>query len=617
MAHLAYRLALLGVLGLPLLADPVRAEAGADSPGPDSAAVAELTAARSGSQPPPEPTRTEVELTGTEEASDTQLVQADPAPSDAEAMPAEASEAMAAEASSDEQPKQALPYAPDVKGTRPRVNPELVTPAATELQPSVEDLPAPDSLALPTKPEQVVIEELRPLSLSQVENLAEVNNPNLKAIASQVDQAQSNLRAEIARWYPTLDLQANALPTYNTGRRWQNLRTRSNEVSNEDQWTAALGVRAEWDLINPQRNPSIAAARDTFEKAKYQYVIALRELRLQSAQAYFVLQQRDDQVRIGQQSVRASLVSLRDSRARFQAGVATRLEVLEAETQLARDQQLLTTALAEQSIARRALAALLDLPQNVTPTAADPSRVLGVWQPSLQESIVAAYAFREELDQVLLDISIANSQANVALGAAQPFLSIFAGFDTTFFDGDQGSGDFIASSGGAYDTSVGLSLRWRLFDGGAAAANARQNRQLAQENTFRFAERRDAIRQEVEQSFYNLDKNNRNITTTAREVISARESLRLARLRFQAGVTTQREVVDNQRDLTQAEVRYADAITEYNVNLAELRRTTGLDQITTCPAQSLSPIRPELAADIPVEPTPLLPACQASIPGPV
>nr|WP_225867300.1 TolC family protein [Cyanobium sp. PCC 7001] len=524
---------------------------------------------------------------------------------------------MAAEASSDEQPKQALPYAPDVKGTRPRVNPELVTPAATELQPSVEDLPAPDSLALPTKPEQVVIEELRPLSLSQVENLAEVNNPNLKAIASQVDQAQSNLRAEIARWYPTLDLQANALPTYNTGRRWQNLRTRSNEVSNEDQWTAALGVRAEWDLINPQRNPSIAAARDTFEKAKYQYVIALRELRLQSAQAYFVLQQRDDQVRIGQQSVRASLVSLRDSRARFQAGVATRLEVLEAETQLARDQQLLTTALAEQSIARRALAALLDLPQNVTPTAADPSRVLGVWQPSLQESIVAAYAFREELDQVLLDISIANSQANVALGAAQPFLSIFAGFDTTFFDGDQGSGDFIASSGGAYDTSVGLSLRWRLFDGGAAAANARQNRQLAQENTFRFAERRDAIRQEVEQSFYNLDKNNRNITTTAREVISARESLRLARLRFQAGVTTQREVVDNQRDLTQAEVRYADAITEYNVNLAELRRTTGLDQITTCPAQSLSPIRPELAADIPVEPTPLLPACQASIPGPV
>jgi OMF family outer membrane factor len=323
-------------------------------------------------------------------------------------------------------------------------------------------------------------------------------------------------------------------------------------------------------------------------------------------------------VRIGQESVRASLVSLRDSRARFQAGVATKLEVLEAETQLARDQQLLTTALASQSVARRALASLLDLPQTVTPTAQDPSRVLGVWQPSLQESIVAAYAFREELDQVLLDISIANSQANAALAEVQPFLNIFAGFEGGWFDGNQpvvGNRDVV--SGGNWDTTVGLNLSWRLFDGGAAAAQSRQNRQLAQENTFRFAQRRDAIRLEVEDSFYELEKNNRNITTTAREVISARESLRLARLRFQAGVTTQREVVDNQRDLTNAEVRFSNAITDYNKRLAELRRRTGLDQIVTCPSQTLPAVKPAGASDVPVEPSRLLPACQAANPGPV
>ncbi len=345
-------------------------------------------------------------------------------------------------------------------------------------------------------------------------------------------------------------------------------------------------------------------------------MIALRDLRLQAAQLYFTLQQRDDQVRIGQQSVRASLVSLRDSRARFQAGVATKLEVLEAETQLARDQQLLTTALAEQSISRRRLAALLDLPQNVTATAADPSRVLGVWQPSIQESIVAAYAFREELDQILLDISISNSNANAAQAASQPFLNVFAELGSDFVNGGQDVGDITVDSSRSFDTRVGLNFSWSLFDGGASAAQARQSRQRAQQNRFEFADRRDSIREEVEESFYNLDKNNRNITTTAREVISARESLRLARLRFQAGVTTQREVVDTQRDLTQAEVRYAEAITEYNVNLAELRRRTGLDQITTCPARSLSPIKPEPAADIPVEPTPLLPACQAAVPGP-
>lgn len=579
MSNPAAQLALLSVLGVPLLGGVAAAQEAA--PAQQSAQAAPSSAAEAGP-------------------------------------PGAAPKAAAAALAETPLPLLPLPLAPEVKGPRPRVNPKLVTPAATELAPAVNDLPAPDSLALPTRPDQVMIKELRPLTLAQVENLAEVNNPNLKAIASQVDQAQSNLRAQISQWYPNLNLEANSLPIYNDGQTRNRLRDGSTVRLNGDRWAAAASITAQWSLINPQRNPTIAAARDQFERAKYQYVIALRDLRLQAAQAYFDLQQADDQVRIGQESVRASLVSLRDSRARFQAGVATKLEVLEAETQLARDQQLLTTALASQSVARRALASLLDLPQSVTPTAQDPSRVLGVWQPSLQESIVAAYAFREELDQVLLDISIANSQANAALAEVQPFLNIFAGFEAGWFDGNQPVvGNRDVDSGSNYDTTVGLNLSWRLFDGGAAAAQARQNRQLAQENTFRFAQRRDAIRLEVEDSFYELEKNNRNITTTAREVISARESLRLARLRFQAGVTTQREVVDNQRDLTNAEVRFSNAITDYNKRLAELRRRTGLDQIVTCPAQTLPAVKPAGASDVPVEPSRLLPACQAANPGPV
>lgn len=530
----------------------------------------------------------------------------------------------------------ALPLAPDVKGERPRVNPKLVPAAATELPQPLDGLAAPAPLALPVRPEQVKIQQLRPLTLAQVETLAEVNNPNLKAIASQVDQAQSNLRAQIAQWYPNIDLDAgSAFPRFSAGANRTTRRApqfnddgtpvrdadgnivtrRRSDTVNGDRWDAGVVLSARWGLIDPRRNPTIAAARDQFERAKYQYVIALRDLRLQAAQAYFDLQQADDQVRIGQESVRASLVSLRDSRARFQAGVATKLEVLEAETQLARDQQLLTSALAAQSVSRRALASLLDLPQTVTPTAQDPSRVLGVWQPSLQESIVAAYAFREELDQIVLDISIANSQANAALADVQPFLNIFTALGASWADGDTTSDEII--SRGNFDFSIGMGASWRLFDGGAAQAQARRNRQLAEENTFRFSQRRDAIRFDVEESFYELEKNNRNITTTAREVISARESLRLARLRFQAGVTTQREVVDNQRDLTQAEVRFSNAITDYNKRLAELRRRTGLDEIIACPARILPAVKPVGVSDIPVEPSRLLPACEAANPGAV
>ena len=511
-----------------------------------------------------------------------------------------------------------IPLAPAVLGPRPRINPKVEPTAATKLSPSIRDLSAPNSLALPTKPEMVRIQQLRPLGLTEILNLAEVNNPNLKAIGSQVDQAKSNLRAQLAQWYPTLSLNAAALPSYSTGQAYVEGRGQAGTTSgriNRDGFDATLS--AQYALINPQRVPKVAAARDQYEKSKFQYFVSLRDLRLQAAQAYFDLQQADDQVRIGQESVRASLVSLRDAKARFQAGVATKLEVLEAETQLARDQQLLANGLAAQSIARRALAALLDLPFSVTPTAKDVSRVVGVWSASLSESIVAAYSFREELDQAILDISIANSQANSALGAIQPFLSVFTNFGYNQFGGNSGSVAGVDTSGSQYETTFGAKLSWSIFDGGAAAASSRQSKQLAQENRYKFAGKRDAIRQEVETSFYELEKNNRDIITTSREVISAREALRLARLRFQAGVTTQREVVDNQRDLTQAEVRYSTAVTDYNKRLVELSRRTGLNQVMACSAPSLSAVKPVGASDVPVEPTPLIPACSAAASGAV
>ncbi len=519
---------------------------------------------------------------------------------------------------------EALPLAPEVKGSRPKSNPSVLAPAAKDLPPGLQDLRAPNPLALPVKPSQVRIRELRPLGLADVETLVEVNNPELKAIASQVEQAQSALRAQIALWYPTIQLNANSLPTYTGGQQFSSAFTGTGQQPGNtitSIWRMSAVLQASWGLINPTRTPQISAARDRFEQAKNQYLIGLRARRLEAAEAFFNLQVSDETVRIGQQSVRSSLVSLRDAKARFQAGVATKLEVLEAETQLARDQQVLTQGLADQAIARRALAALLDLPQDVTPTSKEPSRVVGSWLPSLQESIIAAYAFREELDNVLLNISIANSEANTALGQVQPFLNIAYGLTGGRTRGVQfanrsTAGVNFGNEGWSVENTVGLNLSWSIFDGGAARANYRRQKQVAEQNTYQFAQQRDAIRQQVETNFYELEKNNRNITTTSREVISTRESLRLARLRFQAGVTTQREVVDTQRDLTQAEVRWSTAISDYNKALARLRRFTGLDQVGLCQRQSLPATSPREAGSpqIQVEPQPLIPACRAGSP---
>ena len=243
-------------------------------------------------------------------------------------------------------------------------------------------------------------------------------------------------------------------------------------------------LKVSWDLINPARVPQIAAARDRFERAGDAYLIALRDLRLEVQTAYFALQEADAGVRIGQDSVKASLVSYRDARARFNAGVNTKLDVLEAETQLARDRDTLTTNLRDQDEQRRNLARVLDLPQDVTPTAATPARPLGLWEPSLQESIVAAYNYREELDQLILDISINNSQANASLAAVQPVLRFLNSTTASRTEGQTGQtslsdidmGDFTYG----VQNSTALTASWRLFDGGRARAEYRRSKQAAE-----------------------------------------------------------------------------------------------------------------------------------------
>ena len=545
-----------------------------------------------------------------------------------------------------------LPNAIELKGARPKADPSVIAPAVDALPPILEPLVAPPSLALPDAPSQVRIHELRPLTLEEALQLAEFNSPKLKAAASQVDQAKSALRAAIAAWYPTVNLSASGLPEYFKSYSYQNpdfvpdrvvqkptkrvINPATGEKSSTNpntgepftkpvtkdgynesygrQWRANVSLQVSWDLINPARVPEIAAARDRFEKAGAAYLISLRDLRLDAAKAYFQLQEADEGVRIGQAGVKASLVSLRDARARYNAGVNTKLEVLEAETQLARDRNTLTRNLGKQDSSRRNLAALLDLPQDVTPTAATPARPRGLWEPSLQESIVAAYNYREELDQLILDISINNSQANASLAAVQPVLSFVNSTTASRTQGQTNQTSLSEIDTGDFTygvtNSTALTLNWQLFDGGRARAQYRRSKQAAEQSRFDFASTRDQIRFGVEESFFNLRTAIQTIDTTASEVLSSKESLRLSQLRVQAGVSTQREVVNSQRDLTQAELKYAQAIREYNTSLAELQRRTGLDAVVACNAVSLPATKPEPDQEpIPIEPTPLKSSC--------
>ena len=443
------------------------------------------------------------------------------------------------------------------------------------------DLNSPADLSLPSRSREVLVKTFKSIDLDQLENILINNNRTIKVYLERIDQAKSILKSSLSSWYPTLNLTANGIPQYFESNNYNE----SNLIqdTSSKQWSSSISAQIKWDLINPARIPEIASARDSYEKAKHSYSIVLRDLKLDANKRYFNLQKANEEIEVANKSIKSSTLGLRDAEVRFESGIGTKLEVLEAKTQLARDQQLLNIKLGDQKIGQRSLAEILNLPEDITPLIGTKTKVMGIWDLSLEDSIIAAYNSREELDNILLDISINNSNANAALASGQPKLSIVNTSTSSFSKGELNKiSPNIDNESSSFSNTIGLNATWFIFDGGNARSLYNYNKSKAEEAKLNFALRRGQIRKEVETVFFKLESAKLNISASYTEVLSARESLRLAKLRYKSGITAQREVVNNQRDLTDSEVRYIIAVTSYNTLLAELSRQTGLDNIKPC-----------------------------------
>ncbi len=319
------------------------------------------------------------------------------------------------------------------------------------------------------------------------------------------------------------------------------------------------------------RSASIRAAEEQVRFDQLGVDVQVETVRLNVATDYYNLQNADQQVLIQQAAVTNALASLRDAQALENAGIGTRFDTLRAQVQVANSTQKLTNAQAQQQIARRQLAQRLSISQSVDLSAAEPIEVVGLWNLSLEDSIILAFKNRAELEQQLTNRNIAEQNRRLALSAIGPQVSVGANYNIS----DPFATSYTNFNGGASDQySLAATVKLLLFDGGAARASAAQqeaNKAIAETN---FANTRNQIRFNVERDYANLQANLSNIQTSTVALAQARESLRLARLRFQAGVGTQTDVISAENDLTNSEGNYVAAIVNYNISLASLQRDT-------------------------------------------
>ncbi|HEY9606811.1 MAG TPA: TolC family protein [Allocoleopsis sp.] len=417
--------------------------------------------------------------------------------------------------------------------------------------------PSANPLLFPTRSQEVQIQRTQPITLEEAIALARRNNLELQQSQLQLERARAQLRQAQAALYPTAELQTGLTNSESAQPSAFNNNT-SSTVYN-------AGLQLSYDIYTGGlRSAQIRSAEEGVRLQQLQVEQVSEQLRLDTTRAYYALQQAGAQVEIAQAAVADAAQSLRDAQLREQAGLGTRFDVLQAQVQLAAANQDLTTAVSNLRTARRQIVQVLNLAQTVDVAAADPIEVAGEWNLSLEQSIVLALKNRAELEAQLVQRNISEQNRQAALASIRPQVGITASYNiVNVINDNRGFGDGY---------SIGPTIRWRLFDGGEARARAEQERRNIEIAETNFANQRNQVRFDVEQSFFNLNANAQNIQTASFALTQAQESLRLARLRFQAGVGTQTDVINQQTELTRARGRLLTAILDYNRALASLQR---------------------------------------------
>ncbi|MGB5596676.1 MAG: TolC family protein [Crocosphaera sp.] len=424
--------------------------------------------------------------------------------------------------------------------------------------------PSGNPLLFPTKPEDVEITINKPLTLDEVIAIALQNNREIENARIQVEEFKARLVEARADLYPSLDIDSRLNRDF-IERQVGDFVDGGDNVVDVRETSGVFGVSLTYDIYTGgERDGRIIRAEREIRDRQLLLEQTAEQVRFEATNNYYLLQNADAQVAIAQADVENASQTLRDAQLLEQAGLGTRFDVLRAEGDLAGANEQLTRAIADQRTARRRLAETLSVGQQVQLVAADEITESGEWTLSLDETIVQAYKNRSELEQQLVQREIGQQDRRIAIAGIIPRLDFLAnyGFDDDFDD----------SLGALVNYRFETRLTWRLFDGGRAFAGARAADRRIDQANIQFANLRNEIRFEVEEAYYSLIANKENIESTRQNVATREEALRLARLRFQAGVGTQTDVINSQRDLSQARGNFLQAIIEYNQSLNALQR---------------------------------------------
>ena len=367
--------------------------------------------------------------------------------------------------------------------------------------------------------------------LNSLEQQVEISNQNVAQAEAQFRQARALVQAARAAYFPTVTVgvgMTRAATSATSG----SSTSRNNQTFTEH----SLPVDVSWELdVWGRIRRTVESSEATAQSSAADLEAATLSARAELAQDYFQLRSLDGQKQLLDNTVVAFEKSLELTNNRYRSGIASRGDVLQAETQLKTTQAQAIDVGVQRAQLEHAIALLIgkapaDLTIAETPLATQaPTIPTGVPAELLKRRPDVASAERT--------VASANAQIGVAEAAYYPTVSIdtLGGFESS------SASKWLSAMGRFW--SAGLSASETVFDGGSRRAQVDQARAVYDADVAAYHQSVLAGFQEVEDNLAAQRILASEAQTQDEAVQAAQQSLAVTTNQYQAGIVSYLNVV--------------------------------------------------------------------------
>jgi NodT family efflux transporter outer membrane factor (OMF) lipoprotein len=386
--------------------------------------------------------------------------------------------------------------------------------------------------------------------LNALEDKIAISNQTLKAAMDEYFQAREQVRVARSNYYPTV----GAGPSVSRTRESYNQPNTQRSVTKYQYNTFAIEGQALWepDLWGQVRR-TVEQTRANAQASGADLANAELSIRSELATDYFEMRGLDTQ----QALLDGTVIAYRDyynlTKIRFDGGVATDVDVAEAETQLKTTKAQAIDIGVARSQYEHAIATLVGVSASAFSLPAMPLHLkLPIVPPGVPSALLER---RPDIAAAERRADAANAQIGVAISAYYPTITLngIGGFESTT------PGTWIQGPSALW--SLGGSAIETLFDAGRRHAITRQAREAYDMQVANYRQTVLVAFQEVEDNLVALRVLDEEAAVEAGAVDSARRSLLVSTKRYKGGVTTYLEVLTAQTAQLNNERTQADITT--------------------------------------------------------